>query len=356
MAAGIFTITELFPDGSQVRQFIWTADTSPPSGQGGARACPIKPWKLSGKQRKSRTDYAGSRRPTIQVLGPSHEPFTLSGTWDSRYNFDGYARREMDRFEAMARRGNLCQFAYNDLVRVGIIDAWTCSFEIAWLIRYEFTVDATHRPGEEAESPSDTPAPPIGRAVDNSEAFLAAMQEADKDRPHSINGILGDTVTADLANVSARLGDVQATLNANEISAVTDQVITPFKRLATQMRTLRGSTIKVVDDLADARQDTALATADAIAALDFEVWTRLLREHSRRITGENYTAATQVEERDTPQAQTIYRPQRGESLYRVALQFYGTPEAWRLIADRNNIHTLTLTGEEVLIIPERKQA
>lgn len=357
MAEGFFTITELFPDGSEVTQFTWTADRQAPTGEGGARACPVKPWRLAGKQRKNRTDYAGSRRPTIQVLGPSHEPFTLSGTWDSRYNFEGYAKREMKRFEQMARRGNLCRFQYDDLVRVGILDTWNFSHEITWLIRYEFTVDTTHVPGEDAESPADTPHPPITRAIDDSEAFYVAQQEADRlFRPHSILGDLGDTVTSNLASIGARLDEVSATLSQNEVSTLTDQIVTPFKRLATQMRTLRGSAIDFVDDLADTRQDSSLATSDAIATLNFEVWIRTMREFSRRIAGANYTAASQVEERDTPAAQTIYRPQRGESLYRIARQFYGTPTAWRLIADRNNIHTITLTGEEVLIIPERRQA
>jgi hypothetical protein len=44
---------------------------------------------------------------------------------------------------------------------------------------------------------------------------------------------------------------------------------------------------------------------------------------------------------------------QGESLYAISRKFYGTPHAWRLIYDRNHLTSVTLTGDEILIIPER---
>jgi hypothetical protein len=60
-----------------------------------------------------------------------------------------------------------------------------------------------------------------------------------------------------------------------------------------------------------------------------------------------------MEERASPRAERLYKPSEGEHLYRISKKFYNTPLAWRLISERNHLKVMKMTGDEVLIIPER---
>ncbi len=362
MAQGVFTITELMPDGSEVRQFAWSADRVAPEGSlGGARACPLKAWELAGKQRTSRTDYPGGKVPTEQVLGPAREPFTLRGRFDDRYNFAGYAVDEMRRCEAMCMRGNQVRMQYQAQSFIGIITSWKFDYEIEWLIRYEIEMSVHRRPDESfIQFQSDILEAsrilePITAGVNLAEAYVVALEEVDTGRPALLDGDIGDTVTEALATVSEQLESLEATLDAREVTVVLDNTVTPFRRLATQMRSLRGAALTLSDSLVAARADLDVSVRDAISVLNFETWSRGLRENCRRLAGGTFRSAQQIEERDAPMAETVYRPRAGESLYRIARQFYGTADAWRLIAERNALSTVQLTGEEVLIIPKRGQ-
>lgn len=360
MAEGIFTIDEFMADGREIRRFTWTADTTPVNlSEGGAKACPLKGWAQPSKLRTKRTDYPGSDGdPSEQVLGFNHDPFTLRGRWDDRHNFAGYAIKELFRFEEMVARGRPVRIQYQSMTFIGLITNLVPDYRLEWYIRYEFTF-SVHRRGDvsAAAGLKSTPSavPPVASSVDDIEAHALAMEELDVFRPALLVGELGDTVSAGLADISSTLGQLQATLDQNQIDVIVDDTITPFRRIATQMRSVRGAALDNVANLSAVRADVDLAIKDANNMLSFEVWSRGLREVGRRLAGVSYQAALDVEERDTPAAETLYRPKAGESLYRIANRFYGNADAWRLIAERNNLRTITLDGTEVLVIPARGQ-
>lgn len=360
MAEGVFTITELMPDGREIRRFGWTADLTPPSGfKGGARAVPKKTWDIGGKQRNNRIDYPGSDgEPTQQILGYVRDDQTFKGRWDDRHNFPGYAKQTMLEFEELVARGNRVRIQYASQVFVGVIVEHSAPYLMERLIDYSFTL-SVHRRGHDellASLEGFGVGPiPIGQSVDNVESYVLAMEEIDGDRPQHIVGELGDTVANAMNDLSVGLGVLQASLDNTEVTVVVDDAITPFRRLSTQLRSIRGASIDTVQSTYDARSDVSLATKDAINALNFEVWTRGIRENGRRLSSVCYDTALEVEERDAPAAQSLYRPFAGQSIYAVALRFFGTADAWRLIAERNSLRTITLTGDELLVIPERGQ-
>ena len=73
----------------------------------------------------------------------------------------------------------------------------------------------------------------------------------------------------------------------------------------------------------------------------------------RVLLGSSLAGAADMDERQSPHAERLYRPLAGESLYAISRKFYATPHAWHLIAQRNNLTVFEMTGEELLIIPER---
>lgn len=364
MSTHPFVITEL-RTGTDPRladegeRFEWTASRSPSvpftgTSGGGARACPLKPWSIGGQQRTVRTDYGGARTPSEQVLGPARKPFTLRGRWDDRYNGEGYALAEQRRFEAMCQRGNLCRFQYGPIVVEGIITDWDCQFQRTWDCDYEFTVSVHQRPDETNTNRSPpTPTDPR-KALDDLDDAVQAMTDVDALAPRSlVAGTLADDVTEVLvANTTAR--ERLATTIDNRDQQLNEQPVDGFRRMASQFRASRAAAYEMLILLAGVRSDLDMAASSpAIAVLNFEDWVRSMRYTARLAMGKGREGDIACTERSEPNASRLYRPQNGEHLYAIARKFYGTPHAWRLIADRNALTSFEMQGTEILVIPER---
>ncbi len=355
MAVGLFTIQEQPPDGSPGQRFEWTSDTEPASGNtGGARACPVQPWTLTGQQRHVRTNYPGSRKPSVQILGPAKGPSTLSGRFDDRYNFSGYAIAEMRRFEEMCERGNpvLCQFL--SITREGIIIDWKLDYRREWYIPYEFTLDVHDNPSQPNDldrSPDSVDTP--SSHFDNLDATIQAMLEIHDTVPASLMaGTLAADTTANLTSILTNRDSLGATLDNRELNPP-ENPVDAFTRLATQFRSARASVFNAVVGLAAARSNVDMAVQTAMGVLDFETWTRGIRFMGRIAIGRGFQGDRACTKRASPDAKRLYRPQAGESLYAISRKFYGTPFAWRLIYERNALTTWVLTGAEILVIPDR---
>ena len=362
MAVGTFTIKELNRVGAvdveteDGETFEWTSDrTAADPTRGGARACPRESWTVGGMLRTARTDYPGARTPSEQVLGPHHKPFTLTGRWDDRYNFPGYAVREMRRFEALCRRGNVCRMQFQNQVFDVLIKDWDFTYRREWYIPYKFSVSTHDRPDDvQTTDRSPTTLMTTQESADELDVIVGALLDAQSAGPAAeIQTALRDTVDASLADLVVTNDAIADTIDAREFEVSGTSTVSPFKRLATQFRTAASEALDVTDDLVSARSDVELGIRTALAVLNFEDWSRSLRFQARVIMGSASSAASDLEERDDGAAISFYRPFKGESLYRVSRRFYGTPFAWRLIADRNALTEISLTGEELLIIPER---
>lgn len=360
MAEGVFSITELrrarVSGGVDGERFDWTSDERPVAGaSGGARACPIRPWPFSGEQRLIRTDYTGSKTPSYQVLGPVHGPFTLTGRFDDRYNFDGYAVQEMRRLELVCGRGNPCRFQYQGQAFEGIIKSWEFPYHRAWDIGYSITVDVAGRTEERElnRSPVSTPSPT--ETFDQVDLAVQSALEAFGEAPLALlGGTLAFDTEADLVLLADARLSLSLTLDNQEL-APAERPIDAFTRLATQFRTVQAACSDTIANLFEVRADVDLTVQTPMATLGFEVWSRSLRFTSRIALLGALRGDLAAAERADPQVLRLHQAQEGESLYAISERYYGTPWAWHLIADRNRLTRFVLTGDELLIIPERGQ-
>lgn len=353
MAAGIFVIEEVRSGGLQGERFEWTADRRAPGPAGGAAAAPKGPWSAPLHQAIVRTDYGGARKPSYQMLGPRRQPSTITGYWDDRYNFPGYAVQEMRRMEDVVSRGNMCRISYQGQIFEAVITELDPEYRGSWRIEYTITFDVSGRPDEfSANRSPQGPLTPAQR-FDDIALSVAAMQEAQLRTPAGVlKGSLADRMADDMAKV---------TLDKNKLGGILDQRslkpgIIPsasLPRLATQMRVLAESSRAVVSELVAVRSDVDCAYQTAKATMDFESWGRDLRYFGRLVAGRAESGARDMDERASPRAERLYKPREGEHLYAISRKFYNTPLAWRLISERNQLRAMTMTGEEVLIIPER---
>lgn len=363
MAEGVFSITELQAPGDPSQadlgeRFEWTADTRPTAaftgaGGGGARACPVKPWLIGGHQANVRTDYPNATVPSYQIMGPRHAPQAFNGRWDDRYNGAGYAEFEARRFEAMCERGNPVRVQFGSRAYEGIITVWEIDFGKPWRITYEFTLDVANRPEQSDRSRApETPSDPV-TLLDDLDIAMQAMLDADGGAPrHAIAGTLADDVTTSLvASVDAR-EQLAATIDQRDVNPP-EQPVDGFTRIATQFRAAREASVDLLVRLAEVRADVDMSVRTALGVLDFEDWVRSLRFMARLTILAGIEGDRAATERAEPEPVRLYRPNADEHLYTISRKFYGTPHGWSLIYERNSLRSFKLTGNEILIIPER---
>lgn len=370
--AGIFTITELRQVGGVLapnltgERFAWSAGRQsnelpgtglPSSVTVGAFAIPLRPWSFGGELRSVRTEYNGANRPSEQVQGPKHKPFTLTGYWKDKYNSPGWARDEMKRFEAMCNRGNVVRISYQQESFDCLIKDWNFDYERSYDITYTFTTSVHGRPGEvdrSAQSPPTALGPT--QHYNSADAVRDALESANQGAPvGAMTSGDVDIVEAHLASITTTMSVLDDTIDQRELSP-TVMPTDSFKKMATQFRTLMNNAFDLEAALRSSKASTDVGVNTAMNVLEFETWTRDMRHNSRVMMGVAQDASSQLEERAEPNAIALYRPFRGESLYGISQRFYSTPHAWRLIADRNALQNFTLDGTELLVIPERGDA
>jgi len=361
MAEGVFLLQELrSSSGLGARgdtagaRFEWTSDTTPSNTtNGGARACPRGPWLQSGEQRHVRTDYVGAVTPSVQVLGPRYTTTTFQGSFDDRYNGVGYAIRERDRLMDMIRRGNLVRIQFQGESFIGLITQWSFDYRRAWDIGYSLTFDPHDSTRDYSLADRSPLVLTVPRLFDAIESSTQALQAAMDGAPMSqIGTTVGIDAEAGIVAVSTSRDMLADTLDQREI-APPEKPTDALARLSSQMRIVAGQAFDVSNGLFTARSDTDMAVTNAISVLSFEAWSRSVRFTARVLTGQALDSARQTQERVDPSPSRLYRPREDESLYEISRRFYGTPHGWREIYSRNRLTSFVLTGDELLVIPER---
>lgn len=359
-ARGLFVITELRRTAGGTgpapgaARFEWSSGNAMPDpAKGGARAAPLGTWTLGTEVVLVRTDYPGARSASVQVITPKRKPFTWTGRWDDRYNFPGYAVGEFQRFEEMVNRANICRFQFQGQVVEGVIRDFDPDYKGDWLVKYAFTVEVLQRPAE--NQPNRSPAGPLSPAqrFDAAAVAVVSMQVAADTVPAgALGGTLANDVATTMVTTVTNRDALGATLDQRD-SRPAAQGSASLPRLATQFRQLGDGAQRTIDQLVDARSDLDVVTQTAANVLDFEVWSRSMRFNARLLLGSSIAGANDMDERASPNAERLYRPHEGESLYAISRWAYGTPHGWRLIAERNGLTDFAMTGDETLIIPER---
>lgn len=370
MAGATFMITELntlggAPPPGGYQKFEWDE---------AHRSIPEKPWSAGVHQRTKRTDYPGADDPTEQVLGPNFTPFTLRGSWDDRYNSygvsdeiirtgtpgeirelsGGYAVQERDRFKEMVRRGNLARISFEQETFVGIITDFDWDYFHRALIGYSFTVSPHHQqPGGYfalKRSPRSVLnvqqlRSEVGAELDEALTVHARAPE------HSLVGTIFLDAEAIVGDWTAALTEIDTAIEQRQLTPELEPTAS-LLRLAQQFYTMGTIGVDVLDLLHATDADEALNYESGGRTILYDYWARGLMYHARRMVVVGRRAAAELQQRAEPNALGLYTPQAGEHLYKISTSFYGTADHWRAIAKRNGLDSYTLTGEELLIIPE----
>ncbi len=400
-----FKITEkpelggFVPRSGVAQVFRWSSDN---------HNIPQGAWEFGGQLRTNRIDYPGADRPTEQVLGPNFTPFTLQGRWKNKFNRaavgadqpnpapgkegNNYAKREMELFEAMCRRGNVVEIEFQKVKIQGLITHWNFSYRRQWDIGYSFTFSPHTRGGGDeiaftnTQETTSTPKQLADATKKQMQAYLRKIQQRGQMNSADTSALFG-AQSADvkgtivlskdearelfgkkpafgglpfelLADANEQVSEVSKEVialsnvvdqrvlaldaeTALGISAAitrTDLIIQKAYNMATVAGTLKGS--------------SSLLYRNPIDELNFEVWNKGRGDFARGMVVGTKNTRDELLRREKPDAIALYRPFDGETLYSVSQRFYKNFRSWRLIYERNGLDYTVMTGDELLIIPQ----
>lgn len=343
-----FTIVELerTQQGTYVEKttrFDWTVDN---------RAMPRNSWEVGVELKKTRDENAAGE-PDIQVMAVFDSDWTIEGEWSDRWGGDGFAQRMYEEIDALARRASRCRFTCGAMVSDGLIDKFVATYRLPWKIGYKLTVTPFGKPEKRQEKQERSKTLSSPAQMYNKITSLVALIRS-----------LADAAPAAITKLEARLSVISI---ATDLSAKADTIggVLATRVLVTDQRAqnnlertagaFRALATKAAELPALFRATSAAslnASSSPLAEAISSGWVRDVVSNARLVQTTALDAAAALVLRAKGSTRALYRPRAGESLMAISTQFYNTPHQWRMLAEVNGIYGLTLTGEELLTIPD----
>lgn len=338
---GIARRYEVAPGG---KRFEWTTEN---------RAKPVRGWPYELVVDTVRDNMPGASEPVEQVLGSHYEPFRLNGRWDDRYAGAGFAVRTRDALEELAASAAPVRLSWESVVFIGILKSAKLNNLRTWLIEYDFEI-SPHRkgsdPGRSLDATKTAPVRDYGQLVLQLAREMTTLHALAPTR--YIAGSLHFDVSALVAAVTSKAEQIGAVIDGR-VLAFEDTVTNSIGKVVSDLEVLRQAAMAIPAALASAGTSTAIYFANTLIELEFDGWSRGLGTQARALAVIAREAFDELGRRVLPDAQALYRPRAGESLYDISITFFGTSTMWRAIADANALDQLELDGTELLVIPKR---
>lgn len=345
---GTFAITELRRTGAGVLidspvRFEWNAKT---------HSMP-EVFELERETATVREVHPGTRVPVEQVLSSTLKPFQIRGTWDDKWAGSGFAEATWREFDKLVARGSLSRIDFESLSIVGILTNLTITYRRRDKLGYQVTCSPHYRVGDESIAAGLIQQ--ASRASKSSDAVLedlraqlaaAAVKQAtapalNVDDPSLLSSVatelnaLGDQVTA--------FGEqLKSNVNASQALLRQAAILVDFRRAAHNLAL----------ELVALRSDTNLIVDNVVDALAFEDWGRGVASITRAAVVSSWADEQELRRRAAAKPVALHRPSKGENVYQVSQQYYGTPGEWRAIFEANGLAEMVFDGTEELLIPE----
>lgn len=318
------------------------------------RSIPRRPWSFGVGVTTARHDYPGTiHRPTEQIINVHFKPWTLTGRLADKWNTPGFAVETWRALERLAGLGTMVRCSYRSVYCDGIMTDVDFDYFHEAEIGYSFTLSPHNRePGQQLQSSPRT----VLNSKQLLEELLVVRDELvdfhDNAPRFFIAGSLWQDVTELIEEMNTNIDLLDNIINQRILLPEVEPGIA-LQRIAALFRTVRSNAESILDTLQVVRSDTDLTINKALQILFFDVWQKGILKSANMMVIQSERASREMQSRAQPGLIALYSPSAGEHLMKVANIFYGSPLNWRRIATRNNLGSaLTLTGEELLIIPE----
>lgn len=314
---------------------------------------PHQPFEYGGKSRRSTQWYPGNSEPTIQMLGAEEKTVTIRGRFYSKkYKRDSslYAvpKALADTFRTMEREGELVKISLGEWRRWAVVAETSFKEKNKGDIEYEiqFEIISDRKPTN-CYQLTDTKEESF---KDNADMLAAAekLQSDYMNKESVIGQSFAERLNTYIDEVATSVAAVNAFINnaltqAENIEASVTRALGLIKvarrNIANMIRRVGALSYAVSGSGSLARQYRAVsATSSAIA--DVSAIMAFLAKLQSQFEAIRKTL---------PKAR--YKVQSGDTLQRISIKFYGTPNSWDKIYDHNKLTSTDLTRGTVLEIP-----
>jgi hypothetical protein len=309
-------------------------------------ALPYRPVEYDGEQAHVQTWYPGNPVATIQVLGPREGPMTITGMWKTSklvgaVKLTGFpdipnegdtvtAEDLVSVFNRIRIAGNQVEVRWASEVRRGLLHRFKPNYhrieDIEWSMDFVWSQRGSLPAMRAArvENPAQTTTAASNKLADAAAAEPPGLVEAARDRVRA--GV--DAMRQGVATFAATVAQIQST--ANVVSARFQQAQAIASEVADAGRALRRGAI-------DLPYTEMLPIDDVVAMLKTENWRRNVGAETRRTQAATLRGRDAIAARSVPGFLAVVTLRQNQTLRHVALEYYGTADAWTAIADANGL-------------------
>lgn len=312
---------------------------------------PHQPFEYGGKSKRATQWYPGNSEPTIQILGSEEKTITIRGRFYSkRYNDETlYAvpKALADTFQQMEREGELIKITLGEWRRWCVLAETSFKEKSKSDIEYEISFEIiSDKPPTNCYQLTDTKEETF---QDNADLLAeAADLQANYSGQSDIDQSFADKLTQYVDDVATAVASVNSFVNtlltqAENIEQGITRAIGLIKvarrNIANMIRRVGALSYAVSGSGGITRQFKSVSSsANAISSASSIM--AILAKMQQQFEAIRKTL---------PKAR--YKVQSGDTLQRISIKYYGTPNSWDKIYDHNKLTTTALTRGTVLEIP-----
>lgn len=329
------------------------------------RSLPYRPVEYEGEQAHVQTWYPGNPVATIQVLGPREGPMMIAGTWKTSklvgcvklVGFDDIpsdggtvtAEDLVQVFHRIRIAGNAVEVRWGPEVRRGILHRFAPKYQrledIEWSMDFVWSQRGDRPPARAArtENPVQTTTAAMNRLSDSAAAEPPGLLDQARDTMRT--GV--DAVRRGVTTFTQTVAQIQTT--ANVASARFQQLQSITSEVVDTVRTLRKGSL-------DLPYTRLLPIDDVVQVLKVENWRRDVGADARRTGAQSVRGRDDIAARAVPGYLAIVTLRERQTLRQLAAEYYGSADAWTVIADANGIVGSTAPVGTVIYIPQSPTA
>jgi LysM repeat protein len=349
-----------FPEGFQIVEIVDGKELSNEKVILLGNMMPKQPFSFGGKQRIQKEFYPGHSEPTVQVFGPEESDMTVKGKLkDKRYKdpaLAGVSTEIQEALDAIRVRGNLCRFSLGEWKRYGFLEE--TEFEMNTLREIEYTLKLNilgFNPPIGCKIVTKDRLVPVDinkKLIADALAFQKTYSAVPADMPQSIADFLNEQISDVAGIIGAVTGFVDKTLTAGEnIVGSAQRAIGLIKNAKASLSRYNRRVGSIVTSVASlgAGLSSASKVTGSYNNLKFI-------QGSKKSANSMMSSLASLEKQFAALAKTVpqarYRVKTGDTLQKIAIQYYNDALQWKVIFDHNKLSSTSLTVGKVLEIPK----
>lgn len=323
---------------------------------------PFIPFSYGGAQNLKKDYYPGNKEPVMQIFGPQEHDVTIKGRLKTKRFKNPLAVKAAELFSeeinAMRERGNVVRVTLGEWQRYAVIEEAT--FDLKRLTDIDYSIKFSII-GKDLPKNCKIINPKFDTDIDFANALLRSaiteellnMRNYPDSMPISIVDLLNkaiDSVASVLNAVTNFVDDALKQVEGLENSATRALGLIKNARATISKTSRRIGAIQL--------GIPSLSVGAAKSSLKAAYWVK----HTQHILSlqtslsryQNLLASLAAKYKNLSQSNPLKRHlvKRGQTLQKISVIYYNTPDNWKLIYDHNRLTSTDLTIGAILEIPE----